>query len=73
MEKHFFLLRACVCLGSGFGCAPPLLAGMLGFVCVCVCALLVPRFSWLRCAVSLRVLGLGLRLRPASSGWDVGV
>ena len=27
----------CVCLGSGFGCAPPLLAGVLGF-CVCLCA-----------------------------------
>ena len=28
--------RACVCLGSGFGCAPPLLAGVMG--CVCLCA-----------------------------------
>ena len=27
----------CVCLGSGFGYAPPLLAGVLGF-CVCLCA-----------------------------------
>ena len=26
-----------VCLGSDFGCAPPLLAGVLGF-CVCLCA-----------------------------------
>ena len=25
--------RGCVCLGSGFGCAPPLLAGVLGCVC----------------------------------------
>ena len=29
----------CVCLGSGFGCAPPLLAGALGCLCVLVCAL----------------------------------
>ena len=28
----------CVCLGSGFGCAPPLLAGVLGCVCVCMWA-----------------------------------
>ena len=28
----------CVCAGSGFGCAPPLLAGVMG-VCVFVCAL----------------------------------
>ena len=34
----------CVCLGSGFGCAPPLLAGLLG----CVCALLAPSHSWPR-------------------------
>ena len=39
--------HGCVCLGSGFGCAPPLLAGVLGCVCVCVRALLVPRHSWL--------------------------
>ena len=25
--------RGCVCFGSGFGCAPPLLAGLLGCVC----------------------------------------
>ena len=35
----------CVCLGSGFGCAPPLLVGVLGCVCVCVRAPLVPRHS----------------------------
>ena len=29
----------CVCLGSGFGCAPPLLAGVVGCVCVFVCLL----------------------------------
>ena len=28
--------RGCVCLDLGFGCAPPLLAGVLG--CVCLCA-----------------------------------
>ena len=62
----------CVCLGSGFGCAPPLLAGVLGPVCVCVCAPLVPRHSWLGCAVWVCVLGLGFRLRPATPGWAVG-
>ena len=40
----------CVCLGWGSGCAPPLLAGLLGCVCVCVRAPLVPRHSWLGCA-----------------------
>ena len=63
----------CVCLGSGFGCAPPLLAGVLGSVCVRVPTLLVPRYSWLGCAVWLCVLGLGFRLRPATLGWGVGV
>ena len=63
----------CVRLGSGFGSAPPLLAGVLGSVCVCVCAPLVPRHSWLRCAVWVCVLGLGFWLRPATPGWGVGV
>ena len=62
-----------VCLGSGFGCAPPLLAGVLGCVCACVRAPLVPRHSWLGCAVWLCVSRLGFRLRPASPGWGVGV
>ena len=63
----------CVCLGSGFGCAPPLLAVVLGFVSACVRASLVPRHSWLGCAVRMCVLGLGFRLRPATPGWGVGV
>ena len=63
----------CVCSGSGFGCAPPLLAGVLGFVCVCVRATLVPRHSWLGCAVWVCVLGLGFRLRPTTPGWAVRV
>ena len=41
----WFVRWGCVCLGSGFGCAPPHLAGVLGCVCVCVRALLVPRHS----------------------------
>ena len=65
--------RGCVCLGSGLGCAPPLLAGVLGCVCVRVPAPLVPRHCWLGCAVWVRVLGLGFRLRPATPGWGVGV
>ena len=63
----------CVSLGSGFGCAPPLLAGLLGCVCVLVRPLLVPRHSWLGCAAWVCVLGLGSRLRPATPGWGVGV
>ena len=63
----------CVCLGSGFGCGPPLLAGVLGCVCAGVGAPLAPRHSWLGCAVWVCVLGLGFRLRPATPGWVVGV
>ena len=63
----------CVCLGSGFGCAPPLLAGVLGCLCAPVRAPLAPRHSWLGCAVWVCVLGLGFRLRPATPGWGVGV
>ena len=42
-------------------------------MCACVCAPLVPRHSWLGCAVWVCVLGLGFRLRPATPGWGVGV
>ena len=63
----------CVYLGSRLPCTPPLLAGVLGCVCVCVCAPLVPRHSWLGCAVSVCVLGLGFRLRLVTPGWGVGV
>ena len=63
----------CVCLGSGFGCAPPLLAGLLGCVCARVRAQLAPRHSWLGCAVWVCVFGLGFWLRPATPGWGVRV
>ena len=56
----------CVCLGSGFGCAPPLLAGLLGCVCARVRAPLAPSHSWLGCAVWVGVFGLGFWLRPAT-------
>ena len=59
----------CVCLGSGFGCAPPLPAGVLG----CVCAPLAPSHSWHGCAVWVCVFGLGCRLRPATPGRGVGL
>ena len=65
--------RRCVCLSSGSGCATPLLAEVLGCVSVSVCTPLVPRHSWLGCAVLMCVLGLGFRLRPATPGWGVGV
>ena len=65
--------RGCACLGSGLGCTPPLLAGMLGCVCAGVGAPLAPRHSWLGCAPWVCVFGLGFRLRPATPGWGVGV
>ena len=65
--------RGCVRLGSGSGCAPPLLAGVLGCVCARVPAPLVSRHSWLGCVVRVCVFGLGFWLRPATSGWGVGV
>ena len=65
--------RGCVCLGSGFGCAPPLLAGVLGCVCARLCAPLVTCHSWLGCPVWVCVFGLGFRLRPATPGWGVGL
>ena len=63
----------CVYLGSGSGCAPPLLAGVLACVCACVRAPLVPCHSWLGSAAWVCVLGLGFRLRPATPGWGDGV
>ena len=63
----------CVCLGSGCTCAPPVLAGLLGCVCVCPRAPLVPRHSWLGSAVWVCVLRLEFRLGPATPGWGVGV
>ena len=63
----------CVCLGSGFGCALPLLAGVLGCVFVWVRAPFVRRHSWLGCAVWVCVFGLGFRLRPATPGRGVGL
>ena len=59
--------------GSVFGCAPSLLAAVLGCVCVCVRTPLLPRHSWLGCAVWVGVLGLGFQLHPATHGWGVGV
>ena len=65
--------RGCVCLGSGFGCARPLLAWVSWFVSACVRAPLAPRHSWLGCAVWVCVLGLGFWLRPPTPGWGDGV
>ena len=63
----------CLCWGSGLGCALFLLAGVLGCACACERAPLVPRHSWLGCAVWAGVFGLRLWLRPAFPGWGVGV
>ena len=65
--------RGCVCYGSGFGCAPPLLAGMLGCVCAGVSSPLAPRHFRLACAPWVCVLGLWFRLHPATPGWGVGL
>ena len=51
--------------GLGCCCALPLLAGVLGRVCVCVRASLVPRFSWVGCAVWACVLGSGFSCAPS--------
>ena len=53
-----------VCLGSGYGCAPPFHAGVLGSVCVCVRAPPGPRQFWLGCAVWVCVLGSGFGCAP---------
>ena len=53
------------CAGvCGWRRAPPLLAGASGCVCVCECALLVPRLFWLGCAVWACLLGSGLGCAP---------
>ena len=49
----------CVCLGSGLGCAPPLLAGVLG----CVRGPLAPSHSWPR----LRGLGVCVWARASAA------
>ena len=59
--------RRCVCLGSGFGGAPPLLAAVLGCACAGVRAPLVPRDSWLECAAWLCVLGPWVSAAPRHS------
>ena len=61
----------CACWGSGLGCTPPFLAGMLG--CLCLCA----RFARTP-PVLARVCGLGVLVRalafqPTNPGWGVWV
>ena len=53
-----------VCWGLACSRAPPLLAGVLGRVCVCVRAPLVPRPFWLGCALWACVLGSGFGCAP---------
>ena len=48
-----------------------LMAGASGCVCVCACAPLVPRLSWLDCAVWAWLLGSGLGCAPPFHGWVV--
>ena len=62
-----------VCLCARPACTPPLLPGVLGCVCARAPATLVPRHSWLGCAVWVCVSGLRVRLRPATPGWGVRV
>ena len=54
----------CVCFGSGFGCTPRLLAGVLGCVCACLRAPHAARHSWLGCAAWVLCLGSGLGCAP---------
>ena len=71
----------CVCLGTGFGFAPPILAGValpilagvLG--CACLCARSGYTLSSLArlCVSGACVLGFGFQLWPAIRGWGVGV
>ena len=58
----------CVCLGSGFGCAPPLLGEVLGCVLVCVRAASGPLHLLAGGAVRGCVPGPGLQPRPAAPG-----
>ena len=60
-----------LCLGFGCSRGPPLQAWVLGCVCVCVRAPLVPRLSWLECAVWACLHGLRFGLCPATPGWGV--
>ena len=61
-----------VVLGLGFWLRPATPGWSDGVLCVCVRAPLLPRHSWLGCAVWVCVLGLGFHLRPATPGWGVG-
>ena len=61
----------CVCLGSGFGCAPPLLGEVLVCVGVCVRTPPGPLHLLAGAAVRGRVLGPGLLPRPATPAWGV--
>ena len=65
------VLRGCVCLGSGFSCAPPLLAGLCGVgVCAWAQVSAAPRHSCLGCW-GVCVLVCALRLYPATPNWAV--
>ena len=63
----------CACLGSGFGCAPPLLAGVLGCVCVFVCLLrLYPATPGWGARCGWVCLGSGFRCAPPLLAWVLG-
>ena len=61
-----------MCLGSGFGCVLPLLAGVLGCACPRARSACTPPLL-AGCAVWVCVFGLGFQLRPATPGWGAGV
>ena len=71
------LCGACVCvwvvLWLGFWLRHATPGWHVGSVCACVRAPLVPRHSWLGCAVWVCGFGLESRLRPATPGWAVGL
>ena len=73
MDTGFPTVMWRLCLGLGFAVTPPILAGMLGCVCVGVRVLPVPNHQWLGCAVWVCALWLGFLLRRTTPGWGVGV
>ena len=62
--------RGCVCLGSGFGCAPPLLFGWLGCACFCARSAFTPPLLAGVCGVGVCALArVSAAPRHPWQGW----